>query len=112
MAFAALLQVAVVFQTLKRRDAGQEAETEADLLMDEQQQHALQKLEAKAKLMDQKAQACQQLESATKGVSEEMTEWLAANRLQEYAAHMVLIAGACVHRALHRAHVFDSHRSS
>ena len=47
-------------------------------------------LQAKAKRMDQ-------LESATKGVSEEMTEWLAANRLQEYAAHMALIAGSYVH---------------
>ena len=48
--------------------------------------------------MDQKAQACQQLESVTKGVSEEMVEWLAANRLQEYAAHMALVAGSYAHR--------------
>ena len=40
-----------------------------------------------------------QLESATKGVSEEMTEWLAANRLQEYAAHMALIAGSYAYHA-------------
>ena len=53
----------------------------------EQEQAALQKLQAKAKRMDQ-------LESATKGVSEEMAEWLAANRLQDYAAHMALIAGS------------------
>eukprot|EP01045_Picozoa_sp_COSAG04_P000517 COSAG04_NODE_12_length_42844_cov_6.769213_21_plen_1150_part_00 len=79
-----------------------EAEAQADLFMDEQQQHALQKLQAKAKLMDQKAQACQQLESVTKGVSEEMTEWLAANRLQEYAAHMALVAGSYAHRPVAR----------
>merc|ERR1739847_261851 len=57
---------------------------EADTLY---RQAALQKLQA---------EACQQLESATKGVSEEMAEWLAANRLQEYAPHMALIAGASV----------------
>eukprot|EP01045_Picozoa_sp_COSAG04_P010413 COSAG04_NODE_637_length_11700_cov_478.131885_7_plen_365_part_00 len=62
--------------------------------MDDQQHSALQKLQAKAQLLEQKAQACQQLESATKGVSEEMTEWLSANRLQDYAAHMALIAGS------------------
>ena len=65
----------------------QDVETEADLFMDEQEHAALQKLQAKAKRMDQ-------LESAIKGVSEEMTEWLAANRLQDYAAHMALIAGS------------------
>ena len=68
-------------------------------VMQEAVEPVQQKLQAEAQFMDQKAQACQQLESATKGVSEEMVEWLAANRLQEYAAHMALIAGACVHRA-------------
>eukprot|EP01045_Picozoa_sp_COSAG04_P010945 COSAG04_NODE_689_length_11142_cov_6.664041_4_plen_1132_part_00 len=75
---------------LKRQEA-EDKNLEADTHVS---QAALQKLQAKAKLMDQKAQACQQLESSTKGVSEEMTEWLVVNRLQDYAAHMTLIAGS------------------
>ena len=79
---------------LEKQQAEAQVKEQKALFVAQQRSAALQKLQAEAQFMDQKAQAREQLESATKGVSEEMTERLATNRLQDYAAHMALIAGS------------------
>ena len=97
------LEVLVSAQLLDIEQAAtlKKLESEADFVHQQAQIEALaeskmeiKKLEAEAQLKRQRAEAKKTLQAA-QAVSDDMMEWLGQHRLQECAADLARIAGAC-----------------